>query len=114
MVRCSGFKPIGEPCERIVGASQSYCYSHDPSRSEERRRAASKAARAKVGEVGEVKERLREIAAGVLEGSVDTGRGSVCAQLYGVLLRAIETERRIKQTDELTRQVEELTERFGA
>src|SRR5437870_3697851 len=113
MARCSGLKPTGEPCERIVGASQHYCYSHDPSRSEERHRNASKAARSKIGEVGEIKAQLRRVADGVLDGSIDTARGSVCAQLYGVLLRAIEAERRIRETDELQAQVEELTERFA-
>ena len=34
MPRCAGSKPDGTPCERIVGASQTYCFSHDPARKE--------------------------------------------------------------------------------
>jgi hypothetical protein len=43
MARCTAVKPDGTPCERIVGASHIYCYSHDPTREGERRRNASKA-----------------------------------------------------------------------
>jgi hypothetical protein len=37
MPRCAGKKEDGSPCERIVGASHTYCYSHDPKRAAERR-----------------------------------------------------------------------------
>jgi hypothetical protein len=110
MARCSASKPDGTPCERIIGASQTHCYSHDPARSDERRRAASKAAKAKGGELAEIKSRLQEVAGGVLDGTVPTARGSVVAQLYGVLLRTIECERRIKETTEFDQRLSQLEE----
>ena len=48
MARCRGNKEDGSPCERIVGASQDYCYSHDPARADERQRNASRGGQAKV------------------------------------------------------------------
>jgi hypothetical protein len=38
MPRCVATKHDGTPCERIVGAAQEYCYSHDPNRADERHR----------------------------------------------------------------------------
>ena len=37
MKRCSGIKPNGGRCERIVSTEQEYCYSHDPERAAEQR-----------------------------------------------------------------------------
>ena len=103
MKKCDAIKQDGGRCERLVGQSQSYCYSHDPNRAEERHQAASKAAKAKNAgsELVEIKARLKEIAEGVIEGTLQTGQGSVVSQIYGVLLRAIEQERKIKELDEL-------------
>ena len=102
MPRCQAHKPNGTPCERIVGASQEYCYAHDPDRAEARSKAAHKAASSKKDvEIGAVKRRLREVAEGVLDGSIDRGRGSVAAQTFGVLIRAIEVERKIREQEEL-------------
>jgi hypothetical protein len=108
--KCNAIKQDGGRCERIVGPSQNYCYSHDPNRAEERRQAASKAARAKNAgsELVEIKAHLKEIAEGVVEGTLQTGRGSVVSQIYGVLLRAIEQERKIKELEEFEARIEAL------
>jgi hypothetical protein len=110
MPRCSGSKPDGTPCERIVKASQRFCYSHDPRRQETRSKASSKAGKARGGEITEVKATLREVADGVLDGSVDTSKGSVVAQLMGVLVRTLECERRIKETTEFAARLSALEE----
>jgi hypothetical protein len=100
MPRCQGFKPNSSPCERIVGASQSYCYSHDPSRAEERRRAASKAARSKPNrELQHVKDRLSMLADGVLEGTVDKGKAAVVSQILNTYIRAVSVD--LKATEQL-------------
>ena len=62
MPRCSGKKEDGSPCERIVGASQSYCYSHDPKRAAERRRNASRGGRSKANaEIAGLKAQLERV-----------------------------------------------------
>jgi hypothetical protein len=102
MPRCIATKHDGTPCERIVGAAQEHCFSHDPNRAEERRRNASKAGSYKPGgELGEVKAKLRQLADDVLSGAVDRASGSVAAQILGVYLRAVEIERKIRETEEL-------------
>ena len=110
MKPCDAIKQDGGRCERLVSQSQSYCYSHDPNRAEERRQAASKAAKAKNAgsELVEIKVHLKEIAEGVIEGTIQTGRGSVVSQIYGVLLRAIEQERKIKELEEFEERLEAL------
>ncbi len=114
MPRCAGNKPDGTPCERIVGASQRYCYSHDETRREQRRRAASKAGRSKAGgELAQVKGELRALAGAVLAGRIDKGRASVATQALGVYLRAVEIERKIRETEELESRIEALEQARG-
>jgi hypothetical protein len=109
MPTCSATKPNGTGCERIVGASQTYCHAHDPSRSEQRRRAASKAARSKPNrEVAEIKQRLQTLADDVLEGQVARADAAVVSQIYNVLLRTLETERKIREQEELIERLEGL------
>src|SRR5215211_4557371 len=108
--RCQGFKSNGTPCERIVGVSQKYCYSHDESRAAERSRNASKAARSKVGELTEVKTRLRELADSVLSGEVDRANAAVAGQLLGTYLKAVATELKVKEQQEIEERLEALEE----
>src|ERR671920_376612 len=109
MPRCSGSKPDGTGCERIVSASQAYCHAHDPSRSEQRRRAASKAARSKPNrEVVGIKQRLHTLADEVLEVQVARADAAVVSQIHNVLLRTLETERKIREQEELIERLEGL------
>jgi hypothetical protein len=110
--RCQAIKHDGTSCERIVGAAQEHCYSHDPSRAEERHRNSSKAGSYKPGgELGEVKAKLRQLGDDVLSGAVDRASGSVAAQILGVYLRAVELERKIREQDELEERLEVLEAR---
>jgi hypothetical protein len=109
MPRCSGVKPDGTPCERIVGASQSYCYSHDPARQEERRRNAARAGRGSPNpEIREVKGLLKDLYAAVLDGRVGRQAAAVANQIANTQLRAIELERRIREQNELEGRIDEL------
>ena len=114
MVRCAALKPNGAPCERIVGASQKYCFAHDPLHSEERRRNASKAARSKPSkEIASVKRQLKDLADAILKGQVERSVGAVAAQVLNVYLRACEIERRAVERDEIQERISEL-ERYAA
>lgn|SRR5215213_795697 len=110
MPRCAGLKPDSSQCERIVDGRSTYCYSHDPTKKEVRRRAASKAGKSKTpaGELRDVKAALRQLADDVLERRVDRADGSVAAQVLGVYLRAIEAERRVRETEELAARLDAL------
>ena len=111
MPRCPATKPNGEQCERIVGASQSYCYAHDPRRREQRRRAASKAGRSKPSrELSDLKQQLEDLAADVLAGRIDRGDATVVNQILNTRLRLAEVERKVQETETLVKQVERLEE----
>lgn len=109
MPRCSAVKPDGEQCGRIVGASQRYCYSHDPARERERSRNASKAGRAKPSkDVISIKGQLQELTDQVIAGQIDKAAASIAGQLLNIKLRAIELERKIREQDELLTRIEAL------
>jgi hypothetical protein len=107
MARCTATKPDGSSCERIVGASQAYCYAHDPSYADRRRRDAAKAGRSTSnGEFGEVKGLLKKLIQQVLSGELETSRAAVANQCLNTRLRALELERKWKETQELEGRLE--------
>jgi hypothetical protein len=113
MPRCAGKKGDGTPCERIVGSSQEYCYAHDPSYAEDRKKAASKAARSPARsrsntEIREIKGRLKDLYAAVLEGRAERAAAAVANQIANTQLRAIELERRVREQEELEERLDEL------
>ena len=109
MPRCAASKPDGSPCERIVGASQRYCYAHDPARSEERKRNASRGGKSRAnGEIPELKAQLKKLAADVLSGEVDRGAAAVVNQILNTRARLIELERKIREQEELAQRLQAL------
>ena len=108
MVRCTGVKRDGGRCRVIVKGSQNYCYQHDPKRAEERRRNASRAARAKPSrELLGIKQRLSDA---VLTGEVDRGGAAGASQILNVYLRAVSVELKVREQLELTERLEALEE----
>ena len=101
MARCAGSKPDGTPCERIVGASESHCYSHDPERSEERRRNASKAARSKpLSDLVMLKQKLVTLGDDVLAGKATRGDAAVAATCYGTAIKCVEALVKVRELEE--------------
>lgn len=114
MARCAGFKPSGEPCERIVKASQTYCFSHDPERAEERRRNASRAGKGGgTTEIRSLKKQLEDLAQDVLAGRVERGNAVVVNQILNTRLRALELERKIREQEEIIERIEALEGQQG-
>jgi hypothetical protein len=114
MARCAAYKPDGNPCERIVSASQRYCFAHDPTNADRRSKSASKAARSKPNrELASLKAQLRAVADDVLSGSVEPKCGAVAVQALSALTRAIEQERKIRELEELEERIEALERRRG-
>jgi hypothetical protein len=111
MTQCAGIKRDGGRCAVVVGPGQSHCYAHDPDRYKERKRNASRGGRSKgQGELGELKKRIKSLAAEVLDGTADRGRAAVANQLYNTLIRAIEQERKQRELEELAGRLEVLEE----
>src|SRR5215204_3510001 len=113
MARCAGKKGDGTACQRIVGSLQTFCYAHDPAFAEERKRAASKAARSPAKgrsnmEIREIKAQLKDLYAAVLNGRVERAAAAVANQIANTQLRAIELERRVHEQEELEERLDEL------
>jgi hypothetical protein len=82
---------------------------HDPTRSEERRRAASKAGKAKPNrEIADIKARLSDLAEDVLAGKVNRSDAAVVGQLLGGMVRAIGMELKVADQLDIERRLEEL------
>jgi hypothetical protein len=112
MSRCAGLKPDGSACERIVRSSQMYCFAHDPSKEEARKRNAAKAGASKPNrELANVKTQLQEISDRVLRGELDARKATAAVQALNTLLRGIEIERRVRELEEIEHQLAELEAR---
>ena len=111
MTQCAGIKRDGGRCAVVVGPGQSHCYAHDPDRAQERRRNASRGGKSKSsgGELLDLKRQLKDLAAGVLDGSVDRG-AAVANQLLNTVVRVVEQQRKIRETEELAARLEALEE----
>lgn len=107
--QCSGITRSGERCTHTAGGPSGFCHLHDPARSEERKRNASRAGRSTGGgDVRDLKRRISEVVEGVLDGSLDRGRAAVAVQGLSALRGVLELERRAKETDELEARIAEL------
>jgi hypothetical protein len=116
MARCRGSKRDGGQCTTIVKPPNECCYQHDPARAEERKRNASRAGKssgrtsATQAEIRDLKQLIRHLVAGVLNGTRDRADAAVCGQLLNVALRAISTELQVKEQQELIERLESLEE----
>ena len=109
MGRCKATKSNGNPCTLPANGKQGFCWAHDPTTAEQRRRRAQKGGRAKANrELPLIKALLEDLTERVLAGDLDTGRAAVANQLVNTRLRAIEQERKNKETEELERRIEAL------
>jgi hypothetical protein len=107
--QCTAVKRNGEPCTLPANGSQGLCWAHDPANAEKRRRGASRGGRAKANrELPTIKALLEDLTERVLAGELDTGRAAVANQLVNTRLRAIEQERKNKETEELEARIEAL------
>jgi len=106
---CSAIKENGERCKGISATGSDYCPAHDPARAEDRRKAASKAAKSRHDpEIRRIKGLLQDLYAKVLQGEVGRQAAAVANQIANTQLRAIELERRVRDQDELEDRLDEL------
>jgi hypothetical protein len=113
MAQCARYKRDGSQCTATVEPPQRYCWWHDPKNAERRSRSASRAARAKPSkEIALLKEELKALKDDVLAGSVDRNDAAVVVQVYRTLKDFIELERRVKETDDLAAELEDLKREY--
>ena len=106
---CKATKRNGEPCTLPANGQQGLCWAHDPKNAERRRKGASRGGRAKASrELPSIKALLEDLTEQVLAGDLETGRAAVANQLLNTRLRAIEQERKIKETEDLEARIQAL------
>ncbi len=109
--QCGGITRNGARCTRSAEGPNGLCWLHDPTRSEDRRRAARAGGKAKPShELQHIKARLSELADDVLKGKTDRRRGAVASQILNVLLRAVSVELKVREGEEIERRLAELEE----
>ena len=109
MAQCTATKRNGEHCTLPAVGKQGVCWAHDPDNAEQRRRRASRGGRGKAStEIRALKKQLEDLAAGVLDGTLERGDAVVVNQILNTRARLIELERRVKETEELEDRIEQL------
>ena len=113
-VQCRADKANGEPCRAPATGQHGYCWAHAPENAERRRRTASRGGRGKANrEVTQFKDEIRLLISEVKGGVLDRNDAAVMIQGYRALKDFVELERRVKETDELAAEVEELKREHG-
>ena len=117
MALCSGIRADGGRCRAQAMRNSQWCINHDPDKAEARRRRASRGGKrggrgCTQAELSDIKTLLSELTNRVLgkedTETLETGRAAVANQLINTRLRAVELERKIKETDELEARIEAL------
>jgi hypothetical protein len=103
----------GERCKGVAIDSSGLCYAHSPSTEEKRRRAASKGGKRGGrgrgnGDLRDVKAWLLRLASDVEGGKLEAKDGTAVSQILNIWLRGLETERKIKESEELEERLEAL------
>ncbi len=109
--RCSGITRSGVRCQRSAEGPNGLCWAHDPTNADQRRRLASKAGKSKPDrELADIKQRLSDLADGVIEGRQDRQDAAVVGQLLNTVIRAVSVELKAREQLELIERLEALEE----
>src|ERR687894_1318472 len=121
MGRCAGITAAGSRCKSEAMPDAEWCWNHHPDYEQARRRRASKGGKRggrgrPQRETEGIKELLEDLTDRVLSGDLETGPAAVANQLVNTRLRAVEQERKNKETEELESRIEALerTQEKGA
>ena len=106
---CRATKASGEAYKGTATGPHGLCWAHAPENAEQRRKGASRGGKARANrEVPGIKALLSDLTERVLSGNLPTAPAAVVNQLINTRLRAIEQERKIKETEELAERLEAL------
>jgi hypothetical protein len=116
MGRCGAIKPNGERCRGRAIEGSEWCWNHDPSYAEERRRNASKGGRRAgrgrpspaTAELARLQKRFEDLVDEVLSGAVDRGDAAVVAQLLNGARACVVGLLKAREQEELEQRLEEV------
>jgi hypothetical protein len=107
---CKAITHGGARCSSSAQEGSEWCWNHDRDRVEERRtdsRAGGKTrSRRSLDELERIKEQLRTITAGVLEGRIDRDKAAVLIEGFNTLVRLIEVQRNLEFQRDLEAEAE--------
>jgi hypothetical protein len=116
-VVCSAITKAGTRC-RLDATHGSYCYQHSPETVEERRRNARRGGKAggngrpsAIADVLEARSYTKGMISRLLKGDLSRDVAAVAFQGINTLMRVVEQERRIRESDELEARIEALEQR---
>ena len=113
-MRCTAITKGGSRC-KLDATCGSYCWGHAPENAQARKARARRGGKARGGgEMAEVKREVRRVIDGVISERLERGVGAVAFQGFNTLLKTIEAERRIRETEELERRIAQLEESLTA
>ena len=102
MARCTFIKPGGDRCKGVPVHGSTLCAAHHPNYRAQRRAGARRGGKARrTGEMPRIKYEIEAAIEAVQTGELDRGVGAVVFQGYNILMRAVEIERKVRETDEL-------------
>ncbi len=107
-MRCSAITRGGERC-KLDATSGSFCWSHAPENAEARKQRGRRGGKARgAGELSEVRREVRAVITDVRVRNLERSVGAVVFQGYNTLLKAIAVEIKLKEVDELAKELEDL------
>jgi hypothetical protein len=113
---CEAKNRSGERCTAGAQEGSRWCYNHDPERARERKRNAAASGRARSrrppDELERLKQEVRAVTFGALNGQLYKGVGAVALQGLNTFLRAVEVQRKLDGQRELEDQVAALRVRL--
>jgi hypothetical protein len=116
--RCQAIKPNGDRCNAPVQGVSDWCYNHNPTLAEERRRNAAKAGRSSARarrmrateELTRLKEVFERLADRVLKGEVDRADAAIAGQLINYARACIKDMLIAREQDELEQRMSAIEE----
>jgi hypothetical protein len=115
-MRCAAITRAGGRCQKDATEVSEYCWSHSPENANKRKQIARRGGKSKgaSGEIVQIKREIRRIVEAVEKGQIESRVGGVVFQGLNLWIKALDTERNIRETEELAEMVEELwAEREG-
>ena len=113
MAKCAGITQAGTACKGIPIEGSSYCYVHHLDHADERRRHGSKGGKRggrgrPLTELVGLRDENADIRKRLLGGKLKPGVAAVAIQSINTDIRAVGAALRVREQEELVREVEEL------
>jgi hypothetical protein len=116
MKRCEALKGDGARCQGRVMEGSDWCYNHDPSKAEERRRNARRGGktggrgRSGLDETAQAKRYIKGLVNQLIRGEVARETATAAFMGLNVLARYVELERKLKEQEELVERMDAIEE----